>query len=105
MTIDGAIEELTSRIDLWKHYRERGSDGGEPARIWRETMELAVAALKMQKRNVELKKDILEKLGRMPGGDQLSVAIVRELIESFKTIEVQGNDKGRGKKISPTLPS
>ena len=105
MTIDDAIKELESRIDLWKHYRERGEDGGEPARKWRETMELAVTALQMQKHNTELQRGMLAILSAGHDDDMFSCAVVRELIESFKTIEVQVNDKGRGKEVSSALPS
>lgn len=85
VTIDGAIKELTERLELWEDFRDN-----EGAREWMEVMKLARVALIMQKQNAETKaamlEDLREFIEKKPGGT-FNPALVIDLINQFRTGE------------------
>lgn len=82
-TIEEAIKELEDRMELWEDFRR-----SKGAREWREILKLARDALKMQKQNIMVKRDILDDLREAVDnnpGAVFSADVVREIVEQFRT--------------------
>ena len=77
MTIDKAISELNSRIDLWTEY---------PDKVTAEyfaTLRMSRDTLVREKRNRILQKKMLTDIAKLPPGSQLSDELAYTLIKSF----------------------